>query len=451
MKKRHDLTDGRPGSALLGFALPIILGNLFQQFYNMADSMIVGKYVGEDALAAVGASYSFTTVFIMIAIGGGMGASVLVSQFLGAGKYERLKTAVNTFLTTFGVVSVLLAVFGFFMNPLILRALGTPENIYSDAVMYLQIYFIGLPFMFLYNVLSADFNALGRSEIPLGLLIFSSILNVVLDIWMVAGFQLGVAGVAVATVAAQGISSAISFVILRRILKRYPAGRGIAFFDAGLCIRGMKIAVPSIIQQSIVSIGMLLTQSAVNRFGSSALAGYSVGTRLESLCIVPMLATGNAMSTFTAQNLGARREERVKTGYRAAVGMIAGFGLLLIILSQMFYRPVVAAFVSERTSPEAFATAASYFRFIGWFFSLLGLKSVTDAVLRGSGDVGVYMIANLANLGVRVAVAQLASPIWGISFVWYAVPMGWFLNFFISWLWYRSGNWKKKRLVSAAE
>lgn len=332
-----DLINGKPGRSMLLFALPMIIGNLFQQFYNMADSVIVGNLVGEDALAAVGASYSFTTVFIMVAIGSGMGASVLASQYLGAKKYREMKTSIYTFLIAFGIFSVLMALLGFFVNPAILHALKTPENIFGDAVLYLQIYFAGLPFMFMYNILSANFNALGKSQIPLMLLIFSSILNVVLDLWMVAVLKLGVAGVAIATVIAQGISSVISFGILMRLLKQYETEGKVEKFDSAMFSSGVRIAVPSIIQQSIVSIGMLLTQSAVNQFGSSAVAGYSAGMRLESVCVVPMIATGNAMSTFTAQNLGAGNQDRVEEGYRAAFQIVIGFGAGIILLSQLFY------------------------------------------------------------------------------------------------------------------
>lgn len=450
MGKKLDLIHGNPGKSLFLFALPMIIGNLFQQFYNMADSIIVGNYVGEDALAAVGASYSFTTVFIMIAIGGGIGASVLASQYLGAGKYQEMKTVIYTFLITFGAFSVLMALFGFFCNPYILRALGTPENIYDDAVLYLQIYFAGLPFMFMYNVLSADFNALGRSNIPLALLIFSSLLNIALDIWMVSGFHLGVAGVAIATVIAQGVSCVISFIILMRLLKNYRSAARPKAFDTRMFSGGVKIAVPSIVQQSIVSIGMLLTQSAVNQFGSSALAGYSAGMRLESLCIVPMIATGNAMSNFAAQNLGAKQHKRVVEGYHAAAKIVISFGAALIIISQLFYRPIVSVFVKESVSPVAFSTGANYFRFVGWFFSFLGMKAITDGILRASGDVKVYMAANLINLGIRVTVAQLGSPIFGIEVIWYAVPMGWLVNYLISYFRYRTGKWKKKNLIDGA-
>ncbi len=447
MKKSLDLINGAPGRSLLRFALPMIIGNMFQQFYNMADSIIVGNFVGEDALAAVGASYSFTTVFIMIAIGGGIGASVLTSQYLGARQYEKMKTSVHTFLCTFLAVSIVLAVLGLIFNPTILKLLKTPENIFDDAILYLQIYFIGLPFTFMYNILSADFNALGKSQIPLILLIFSSVLNVVLDLIMVQVFHAGVAGVAIATVIAQGVSCVLSFFILMNVLKRYTLKSKARMFDTVMFAMGTKMAIPSIIQQSIVSIGMLLTQSAVNVFGSSALAGYSAGTRLESLCIVPMIATGNAVSTFTAQNLGAGKEERVRKGYRAAYVIVIGFGLGLILISQLFHDPIVSIFVSQEESPVAFATGNAYFQFCGWFFFILGFKAITDGILRGAGDTTVYMIANLINLTIRVSVAKLASPIFGIQVIWYAVPMGWLVNYLISFVWYRTGNWKRKKVV----
>ena len=442
MKKGADLIYGKPARAMFLFALPMIIGNLFQQFYNMADSVIVGNFVGEDALAAVGASYSFTTVFIMVAIGGGMGTSVLVSQYFGAHKYREMKTAIHTFLRTFLVFSVLLAVVGFFVNPHILRALETPANIYDDATLYLQIYFCGLPFMFMYNVLAANFNALGKSRIPLYLLIFSSVLNILLDIWLVVEFQLGVAGVAIATVIAQGVSSIISYVLLMRFLHTFETEEQVRSYDFGMLRSGVRIAIPSIVQQSIVSIGLLLTQSAVNQFGSSAVAGYAAGSRLESLCIVPMVATGNAMSTFTAQNIGAGQAERVKEGYRAAFRIIAGFAVGIIVLTQVFYQPLIAAFVDVEESAMAFDTGTNYLRFVGWFFLILGLKTTTDGILRGAGDVKVYMIANLVNLAIRVSVARLGAPIFGIWIIWSIVPVGWFVNFLISYVWYRTGHWK---------
>ena len=420
LKKQVDLTGGNPGKSLLMFAFPMILGNLFQQFYNMADSMIVGNFVGEDALAAVGASYALTNVFIMIAIGGGNGASVLTSQYLGARQHGKMKTSLNT-----------------------------PENIMGQARLYLGIYFLGLPFLFMYNVLAAIFNALGDSRTPLYLLIFSSILNVVLDIISVTWLGMGVDGVAIATVMAQGISALISFGLLLRKLKGYERAQedGFRFYDRAMLGSGTRIAVPSILQQSIVSIGMLLVQSVVNGFGSAALAGYSAGSRIESICVVPMIATGNAVSTFTAQNIGAGKLERVKEGYRASYRIILGFAVIIAVVVSLSNGAVIASFLGGDMSPEAYAAGTGYLSFIAYFFLFIGLKAVTDGVLRGSGDVLVFTIANLVNLGIRVFAAFHFAPVWGVAAVWYAVPMGWIANYVISFSRYLTGKWKDKKVI----
>ena len=474
MKKYNMLTD-KPGRSLFFFALPMILGNLFQQFYTTVDSIIVGQFVGEDALAAVGASYSLTTVFIMIAIGGGIGASVITSQYLGAGLYRKMKTSVSTALITFLVLSLVLSVIGLLGNRAILIGLNTPGNILSDAVLYLEIYFLGLPFLFMYNILSSIFNALGNSRTPLYLLIFSSLLNIGMDLVMVQMFHLGVAGVAIATVIAQGLSAVISFCLLLRLLGTYRdetntktvnAGEGKAeadgtearkaeetdagkrkLYDFAMLGNMIKVAIPSMVQQSIVSIGMLLVQSVVNGFGSSVLAGYTAGMRIESICIVPMIATGNAVSTFTAQNLGAGQPERVRKGYVAGVRMVAGFAVLTCLILTVFHGPIINAFLEEGSDAAAFATGNDYLTFIAFFFVCIGMKAITDGVLRGAGDVVVFTLANLINLGIRVSFAFGFAGVIGVEAVWFAVPMGWTTNFVISFIRYLSGKWSQKKLI----
>lgn len=449
VKKQVDLTEGSPGKSLLLFALPMILGNLFQQFYNMADSMIVGNFVGEDALAAVGASYALTNVFIMIAIGGGNGASVLTSQYLGSRQYGKMKTSISTALLTFLAVSLALGGVGFAMNGYILASLNTPGNIMGQARLYLGIYFLGLPFLFMYNVLAAIFNALGDSRTPLYLLIFSSILNVILDIISVTWLGMGVDGVAIATVMAQGISALISFTLLLKKMKGYERTPGDEFqlYDKNMLWSGTRIAVPSILQQSIVSIGMLLVQSVVNGFGSAALAGYSAGSRIESICVVPMIATGNAVATFTAQNIGAGRLDRVKKGYHASYRIVFGFAVIIAVVVSLFNGPVISSFLGGDMSPDAYAAGTGYLSFIAYFFLLIGLKAVTDGVLRGSGDVLVFTLANLVNLAIRVFAAFRFAPVWGVAAVWYAVPMGWTANYVISFGRYLTGKWKEKKVI----
>ncbi len=484
MKKYNMLTD-KPGRSLFFFALPMILGNLFQQFYTTVDSIIVGQFVGEDALAAVGASYSLTTVFIMIAIGGGIGASVITSQYLGAGIYRKMKTSVSTALISFLILSLVLSAIGLLGNRAILSGLNTPENILSDAVLYLEIYFLGLPFLFMYNILSSIFNALGNSRTPLYLLIFSSLLNIGMDLVMVRVFHLGVAGVAIATVIAQGLSAVISFCLLLRLLGTYreetgmmetdaderraeDAGawergaeasgageRGVAdadtaqrkLYDFSMLGNMIKVAIPSMVQQSIVSIGMLLVQSVVNGFGSSVLAGYTAGMRIESICIVPMIATGNAVSTFTAQNLGAGQPERVRRGYLAGVRMVAAFAVLTCLILTIFHGPIINAFLEEGSDAAAFATGNAYLTFIAFFFVCIGMKAITDGVLRGAGDVVVFTLANLINLGIRVSFAFGFAGVIGVEAVWFAVPMGWTTNFVISFIRYLSGKWSQKKLI----
>lgn len=441
MEKEYLIRE-KPLKALLLFAFPMIIGNLFQQFYTMVDSVVVGRFVSENALAAVGASYSLTNVFISIAIGGGVGASVLVSRYFGARDYRRMKTSVSTALLSFLVVSLVLGGIGLLLGDQIMEVLNTPENIMEDAVTYLNIYFMGLPFLFMYNVLSAMFNALGKSRIPLYLLIFSSVFNVVLDLIMVCSFHMGVAGVAWATLIAQGISAVMAFLIFIREMRSYQSGEEIRWFDRREFGSMCRIALPSILQQSTVSIGMMLVQSVVNSFGTQMLAGYSAGMRIESICIVPMAAMGNVMSSFTAQNLGAKQQERVVKGYHTAYGIVFGFGILICVILEIFYRPLIRMFLGEEGTTLALNTGMSYMRFIGFFFSFIGLKMITDGLLRGAGDMKMFTVANLVNLGIRVAVAVIMAPRFGIAFVWYAVPMGWLANYLISFARYKTGIWK---------
>ena len=319
--KNDYLTQKKPLSALIAFALPMIVGNLFQQTYTMADSAIVGRLVGEGALAAVGASYALTNVFICIAVGGGVGASVIVSRHFGAKEYKRMKLAVSTAFLTFLAVSLLLAALGLAFCRQIMLALHTPPEVLDMAVQYLGIYFCGLPFLFMYNVISSMFNALGKSRIPLCFLVFSSLFNIGLDLVLVQRFRLGVAGVAWATLIAQGLSALLSFGVFLYVLKKLE------------CV-----------------------QSVVNGFGPQALAGFSAGIRVESICVVPMAAIGNAMSSYTAQNMGAKKEDRIVTGYHAANLMVVFFALVICLALEVFHIRLLAFVLGSEGTETAMAT-----------------------------------------------------------------------------------------------
>lgn len=443
MKNDYLITEN-PLKALIVFAIPMIIGNLFQQAYTMADSAIVGRLVGEKALAAVGAAYSLTNIFICVAIGGGMGASVIVSQYFGHGNYGKLKKTVYTALVTFLVISVMLGVIGLAFSKNIMIAMNTPVEVLDMSVTYLQIYFLGLPFLFMYNVLSSMFNALGKSRIPLYFLIFSSVFNIVLDWVFVADFALDVAGVAWATLIAQGVSVLGSFTVLRKELKKLE-GASDGIFEAEELLPMAKIALPSILQQSTVSIGMMLVQSVVNSFGAESLAGFSAGMRIESISIVPMAAVGNAISSYTAQNIGAGQLKRVSKGYVQANKMVIFFGVVICVILELFPTQLITLFLGADGSQVAIATGYGYLVFMGFFFFMIGFKMAADGVLRGAGDMKLFTIANLVNLSIRVIMAMTLAPRFGIAWVWYAVPIGWTANFVISYLEYRTGKWKTIR------
>ena len=442
MTDKEYLIHQRPWKALLIFSLPMMLGNLFQQLYTMTDSVIVGRFVGEKALAAVGASYALTSVFIAVAIGGGVGGSVLISRAFGSRRYKELKLAVSTSLVSFLVLSIILAGAGYIFSDAIMRALNTPLDIHSDAVLYLRIYFLGLPFLFMYNILSSIFNALGKSKIPLYFLIFSSVLNVALDLFMVAVLHMGIAGAAWATLIAQGVSACLSFGVLVKDLATL-GGKAERVFDCREFLSMVRLAIPSILQQSTVSIGMMLVQSVVNSFGSQVLAGYSAGMRIENIATVPMVSIGNSMSSYTAQNLGARKEERVREGYHASYLMVLFFAAATCLILEVFPVSLVGLFIGSDGTVEAYGTGVAYLRFMGWFFALIGFKMATDGVLRGSGDVRVFTAANLVNLGTRVLFSFMLAPVIGVAAVWYIVPVGWLLNWMISFCGYRKGIWKR--------
>ena len=443
MSNQNDyLIQKKPLNALILFALPMIIGNLFQQTYTMADSAIVGRLVGEQALAAVGASYSLTNIFICVAIGGGIGASVIVSRYYGAKEYNKMKLAVYTAFTSFLAVSLILAVIGLIFGRWIMILLNTPEDVLDMATAYLRIYFLGLPFLFMYNVVSSMFNALGKSRIPLCFLIFSSLFNILLDYLFVRYLQMGVTGVAWATLIAQGISAVMSFCVFLWVLRGLECGSTKLFAREELSSM-VRIALPSILQQSIVSIGMMLVQSVINSFGSQALAGFSAAMRVESLCVVPMAAIGNSLSSFTAQNIGAQQKNRVVEGYHAANKMVIFCAVLLCLILEIFARPITTLFLGNEGTPKAVDTSLGYLTFIGWFFCLIGFKMAVDGLLRGAGDMKMFTIANLVNLFIRVSVSVTLAPRFGIAMVWYSVPIGWFANWGISFAQYRTGKWRQ--------
>ena len=432
MSKDEYLIIDAPLKALTVFAMPMILGSFFQQIYNMADSIIVGQFVGSSALAAVGACAALTNVFICVALGAGVGAGVLVSRYFGAREYGKMKTIVSTSLISFLILSIVLGVFGFCFSRSMMSALQTPADILDDAVLYLRVYFVGFPFLFMYNILSTMFTSIGESKIPLGLLIFSSILNIFMDLWMVAGLDLGVFGAALATLIAQGISAVFSLLIFFHRMRRYKSH--FDWFDRQELLSMFQIAVPSVLQQSTVSIGMMIVQAVVNPFGTQALAGYSATMRVENVFSLIFVSIGNAVSPYVSQNLGANKPQRIKKGYQAALVLDVCFAVIAFIIIETLHTQISSLFLGKDGTALAYQVSGDYMRWLGYFFIFMGIKMATDGVLRGLGIMRPFLIANMVNLAIRLSVALICAPRFGIVFVWLAVPAGWFANFLISYV-----------------
>lgn len=445
-KMKGSMTEGSPVRCMVTFAVPMILGNLFQQFYNLADSMIVGKLVGNDALAAVGVSTAITMLFVMVAIGTGIGCSVVISQLFGAEKHKEMKTAISTALLAIMVFSLMLSIVGRGLSRTILKAMNTPADIFDGAEIYMNIYFYGFFFLFLYNAFSAVFNALGDSKKPLYFLLFSSVFNIGLDLLFVGKFKWGIAGAAWATLIAQAISAVLSFGVLCHKLGQIRCGV-YQRFDKEVLLNMTRVAIPTIVQQSMVSVGMLLIQSVVNRFGPVFIAGYTAACKIDGMAIVPMVNAGNAVSTFVAQNMGAGKPKRAKEGYRIGLVMAMGIGLFIGVMMYFFGDACVAAFMDAAKDGASIAVGTQYIGIVSMFYFVMGAMTTTNSVLRGAGDMGWFMSVTLVNLFLRVALTFLLADVTSGMIISWANPIGWAVGLLIGFSRYKQGGWQKIKLV----
>ena len=437
-----DLTFGEPRKILWQFALPMFISVIFQQLYNIADSVIVGNFAmhGEDALAAVGASYPITMIFMAIALGCNTGCAVVISQLFGAKKYREMKTAVSTTLLASFVISIVLTVCGLLFSRGMLKMISTPENIFTDADVYLKIYIGGFIFLFFYNVVTGIFTSLGDSKTPLYFLIGSSVSNIILDYVFVAMLHWDVAGVAWATFVCQGIACVLALFTLQKRLKSIEVGEKAESFSWPMLKKVMAFAIPSILQQSFVSVGNIFVQNLINRFGSSVIAGYSAAIKINTFAVTCFSTTGNAVSSFTAQNVGAGYYDRVKKGLKAGLlmGLIIG---IPFFVSGFFGGGILMKLFMKEQSTVALETGIQFLKIVAPFYFVIPMKLITDGLLRGSGAMRYFMISTFSDLILRVALGYILAVSFGTTGIWMSWPIGWTIGTVLSLWFYKKGVW----------
>lgn len=437
-----DMTVGKPERVLWKFSIPMFISVIFQQLYNIADSVIAGKFAGEDALAAVGASYPVTMIFMAVAVGSNIGCSVVISQLFGGKKYRQMKTAISTTMISSILLAVLLSAVGFIGSESLMKLIQTPENIMADGMLYFRIYIAGFLFLFLYNVCTGIFQSLGDSKTPLYFLIGSSIGNIVFDFLFVAVFHQGVAGVAWATFLAQGVACVLSCVTLKKRIAVIATGEKAEIFSAEMLKKISLIAVPSVLQQSFISIGNILIQSLINGYGSSVIAGYSAAVKLNTFTITSFTTLANGVSGFTAQNVGAKKYERVRNGYRAGLKMAMTVAIPFFLCFFFCGQRMVQLFMNS-DSHTAVAVGVSFLRIVSPFYFVIAVKLIADGVLRGAGAMRQFMIATFTDLILRVVLAFALSSNMGTEGIWISWPIGWSVAALLSVWFYIRENFKK--------
>ena len=434
-----DLTVGKPESVLWKFCLPLFASIIFQQLYNIADSLVAGKFIGENALAAVGNSYEITLIFIAFAFGCNIGCSVIVSQFFGAKDYKNMKTSVYTAMISTAVLCAVLMLFGVLFCGNLLKLIKTPSAILNDSKLYLDIYIYGLPFMFFYNMATGIFSALGDSKTPFIFLAVSSVTNIFVDIIFVKAFNMGIAGVAWATFICQGISAVLAVIVVFLRLSKIKVLQRCPVFSFIILVKLLKIAIPSILQQSFISIGNIIIQSVINEFGAGTIAGYSAAVKLNNLVITSFTTLANGISNFTAQNLGAGKNERIRDGFKAGLKMVWIISIPLVLLYFFAGKQLLYLFLDNPTN-TAIHTGIMFLCILSPFYFVVSTKLVADGILRGAGLMSRFMITTFTDLILRVVLAIILSKQFGSTGIWCAWPIGWSIATTLSVIFYKKAK-----------
>lgn len=447
------MTEGNPFKIIFFFAVPMIISNLFQQLYNVIDTLIVGNRLGQDALAAVGSAGSITAVFVQLATGLALGGSIVISQYFGAGKTDKIRLCATTsacFSTVIGLVSTVLM--WIYAEPLLIYV-KTPIEIVPLGVDYLRFYFLGSVPIFLYNALSSVYTALGNSKAPLKFLIISSAANVILDFVFIINLHWGVAGAAAATAISQLLAVGLALADMPRLLKEFPVQKAesgkTVFFDGKLLLIMLRFALPSAIQQSIVSVGSVVVQATINSFGAAVMAGTAAASKVINLAIAIPINYANAYSGYVGQNMGAGKLERIRPGLRSSLLCCGMLSLGMTVLLEFFAEPIIRMFLSEADADivRALSVGSEYIRVVGACLIVFTAYMLIKATFKGSGDMSWFILTTLLSFAIRLVVTVGFAGRFGVDVIWWGFNLGWIISLLVAVGRYAQGGWKKKALV----
>ncbi|HBF9827645.1 TPA: MATE family efflux transporter [Clostridioides difficile] len=441
-----DLTTGHEGKSIFFFAMPMLIGSLFQQLYNTADSIIVGRFIGKEAMAAVSGANPIMFLLVAALMGVSLGFSILVSQFYGSGDLKKVKATIDTTYILLFIGSILISILGIVFGGPMLKLMNTPESVFAQSKLYLTIIFSGILFSAGYNSVSAILRGLGDSLTPLYFLIIATILNIVLDLTFIVVLRMGVEGVALATIMAQAVSFIISIIYLNKkheVLKFKIKG---IVYDNKIFKDGLRLGLPSGVQQMLFSIGNMALQFLVNSYGTSAMAAFGAGLRIENFISLPIMNLGSAVSTFVAQNIGAGENERVKKGILESIKMTLVLAVTVIALILLFRENLIALF---NTDKDVIKIGSSYLFIIGPFFLFIGTSFVLSSAMKGAGDSMFALISSIVSLWLgRLPASYMLSKFFGTDGIWMGIPFGWTLGLIVTVIYYKKGHWKTKAIVN---
>lgn len=444
-----DLTEGKEGRLILKFAIPMLMGNVFQQLYNVVDSIIIGKVLGKEALAAVGANFPLIFALISFVVGIAIGSTVIISQYFGAKQMDKVKKTIDTLYIFMFFAAIALTIIGTFGSKYIFQLISLPEDVLGPAVEYFNVYAIGFVFFFGFQGTSAILRGLGDSKTPLYFLMISTVINIILDIFFVVVLKLGIQGVAAATVIAQ----AGAFFSVVWYLNKYHSFIDISplkmKFDREIFSKSLKIGLPSGFQQTFVSVGFLALYRIVNQFGTPTIAAYSVAMRIDMFAAMPAMNFSAAISTFVGQNIGANKFDRIGRGLNATLIMTNIISVVVSIFALLFARQLIGVFIDD---PEVINIGVQYIYIVSGFYVIFTTMFIFTGVLRGAGDTLVPMFITILALWlIRIPASYFLSLKIGSMGIWWGIPIAWVIGALFSFLYYKTGKWKSKAVVKHAQ